>query len=234
MFKKILMVMAFLAAGATFGGAADNGGGNWNDPGQPGNTGIQGGLTGQMPGGGQMGVPGQQYPQMQGMGGQMPMGGVGQMPMGGVGQMPMGGVGQMPMGGGGQMPMGGGGQMPMGGGLTQMPMGGMGQMQFPNVTGRYMGQMVIAGRQFTVQAVLQQQGNQVGGQVAIPELGGQPMPIAMSMIQNGMLGLGFTGMGTGGMVSMVLSLMPSPTGLQGMAGDATTGQTGQIVLQRTQ
>lgn len=225
------MVMAFVAAATTFCGAAENYGGDT----QQANPGIQGGLTSPMPGGGQMGMG--QYPQMQG---QMPMGQggmIGQpmpgMGMGMGGQMPMGGMGQVPMGGMGQMPMGGIGQMPVGG-VGQMPMGGMGQMQMPNVTGRYMGQMAIAGRQFTVQAILQQQGAQVGGQIAINELGGQAMPIAFSTFQNGMLGLGFSGMGPGGMVSMVLSLMPSPAGLQGMVGDATTGQTGQIVLQRTQ
>lgn len=177
---------------------------------------MQGQMPGQYPMGqtpGQM-MPGQQYPGNPGMGqmpGQYPMGQMpGQMP----GQYPMNpGMGQMP---GQMMP----GQMP-----GQMPMG------MPNFSGSYAGQYSLGGRQFNIQVNLQQNGNQVGGQVMVPELGGQPMPITSSMIMNGMLGIGFVVYSQGGMSSVVLTLQPSAMGLEGMCADMG-GQSGMVSLRR--
>jgi hypothetical protein len=182
--------------------------------GQPGTQfgmqlGAQPGVTEQMPGwqnmGGQApGMPGQ-MPGWQNMGGQTP-GMPGQMP----GWQNMGG--QTP-----GMP----GQMP-------------GMQMTQNFSGMYVGMYMIGGRQFNIQANIQQNGNQVGGQVVVPELGGQPMPIVSSMIMNGMLGFGFITYGPTGMSSIVLSLQPTPIGLEGMCADMATGQNGSASLRRMQ
>jgi hypothetical protein len=125
---------------------------------------------------------------------------------------------------GGQTP-GMPGQMP-----GQMP----GMQMTQNFSGMYVGMYMIGGRQFNIQANIQQNGNQVGGQVVVPELGGQPMPIVSSMIMNGMLGFGFITYGPTGMSSIVLSLQPTPIGLEGMCADMATGQNGSASLRRMQ
>ncbi len=206
------------------------GGGKMPGMGMPYPGGGMGG--GRVPG---MGMP---YPgggmgggQMPGMGMPYPGGGMGGGQVPGMGMLyPGGGMG------GGQMP--GMGMPNMGGGIgmgQQMPgMPGIGMDQMQNFTGNYAGQIAIGGRQFNAQLMLQQQGAQIGGQVVINEFGGQPIPIVYGMIQNNMLNIAFSSMGSNGMVAMVLGLMPGPNGLQGMAGDALTNQYGQAVFQRIQ
>lgn len=210
--RKTMLVATALVLALTLSALAGDAG-NWN-AGQPG--GVPGGInmSGQMSAGGQM--PGQ-------MQGQMP----GQYPMNpGMGQMP----GQYPMGQPGQMP----GQYPMNPGMGQMPgqmLPGQMPMGAPNFSGNYAGQYSLGGRQFNIQLSIQQNGNQVGGQVVVPELGGQPMPITSSMIMNGMLGLGFVAYSQGGMSSIVLTLQPSAMGLEGMCADMG-GQSGMVSLRR--
>ncbi len=261
MFRKTIIAAVFLAMAATLGSAAEDGGSEWFDVDRQGNVfgqdpvfmgqnnqGMQNMGMGQIPG---MGMPnmggmgqtpnmGMPYPGggmggglapnmgMQGMPGMGGMGGMGQMPNMGM-PYPGGGMG------GGLAPNMGMQGMPGMGGIGGMPgMGGIGMEQMPNFTGRYAGYIVLGGRQFTVQLMLQQQGAQLGGQVAINEFGGQPMPIIQGMIQNSTLGIMFSGTGPNGMVGMILSLMPTPNGLQGIAGDATGSQYGQAMFQRIQ
>ena len=106
----------------------------------------------------------------------------------------------------------------------------------PGFDGMWAGQYEGGGMTFRIQMYLQQINGQIGGQVALLDQGGQPLPIAQGVLSpDGALNIVFLMpvMQTGQMLPVGLVLRPNGASLEGFYQDSM-GNNGRMILQRAQ